>query len=375
MKIKVTCSLEEISFTEEDIEKYLKYVNEHVIEIEEILSRCHQCGQDLNKIKLPIGPEKKVVCTSDREHFMVEFIGLVECGVLINTSMPVTMVKTNLMPKFDNLYIGEIILLKWLHNKNISKVPPAYFSNWYSLERKKSISKLEERKYVRIATKREGVESLKISQVKEILKYFNIKVSGNKNELVSRLRESITEELYGTFVEDSYYITNVGKNILDKYEVFIWSHKMMSTAGFEHSLTPINVAKFYSKNHTKERIGILVMREAIQRYMKNTNYYHVITNSIILTSIYVEEDNLSKALDSIIIALLFSLSCVNKSGNTYIFDSRLGMRSRIKQDIANIQSQLNISDDEIKQRAISVYNSHSQNLSKYTLCPDIKIIS
>ena len=52
-------------FTTEEIEKYLKYTDENVIPVEEVLGQCFICGENLNEVELPEGAEKKVVCLKD----------------------------------------------------------------------------------------------------------------------------------------------------------------------------------------------------------------------------------------------------------------------------------------------------------------------
>lgn len=69
-------------FSEKDIEKYMNFVSENVLELDEIRGRCFQCGELLSDLQLPEGPEKKVVCLRNREDFVEEFEGLVEFGEL-----------------------------------------------------------------------------------------------------------------------------------------------------------------------------------------------------------------------------------------------------------------------------------------------------
>lgn len=67
-------------FTEEDIEKWIDYTDKNVLPKEEFLGRCHQCGELLENLELPEGPEKKIVCLNNREHFVLDFEELEEWG-------------------------------------------------------------------------------------------------------------------------------------------------------------------------------------------------------------------------------------------------------------------------------------------------------
>ncbi|WP_249872605.1 hypothetical protein [Oceanobacillus saliphilus] len=68
------------SFSEADIEKYLKYTDENVIPLEEVLGNCFTCGSLLSEVELPEGPEKKVVCLKDRDYFVEGYEELQELG-------------------------------------------------------------------------------------------------------------------------------------------------------------------------------------------------------------------------------------------------------------------------------------------------------
>ncbi|KAA1042495.1 hypothetical protein ERX35_001025 [Macrococcus equipercicus] len=69
-------------FTKNEIEKWINYTDENVLEKEEFLGRCYVCGRFLKNTELPIGPERKVVCSNDREFFEIEYKELEESGDL-----------------------------------------------------------------------------------------------------------------------------------------------------------------------------------------------------------------------------------------------------------------------------------------------------
>ncbi|MGC7597695.1 hypothetical protein ACP2X0_10920 [Staphylococcus epidermidis] len=58
------------NFSEKEIEKYIQFVDENMIDISEIQGQCHMCGKTLKDLKLPKGPEKKVVCLNDLNIFI-----------------------------------------------------------------------------------------------------------------------------------------------------------------------------------------------------------------------------------------------------------------------------------------------------------------
>lgn len=69
-------------FSETDIEKYLEYTDENILSREELLGQCFICGQKINEVELPEGPEKQVVCLKDRDYFVKTVEELIEMGEL-----------------------------------------------------------------------------------------------------------------------------------------------------------------------------------------------------------------------------------------------------------------------------------------------------
>jgi len=69
-------------FTEKNIKNYMEYVNKNIIELNEVIGNCFQCGEKLSVLELPKGPEKEVVCLKDREYFVEEYEMLIEEGEL-----------------------------------------------------------------------------------------------------------------------------------------------------------------------------------------------------------------------------------------------------------------------------------------------------
>lgn len=69
-------------FTEKNIKDYMKYVDKNVIELDEVLGRCFQCGEFLDEVELPEGPESKVVCLDNREDFVRDYEELIEMDEL-----------------------------------------------------------------------------------------------------------------------------------------------------------------------------------------------------------------------------------------------------------------------------------------------------
>lgn len=60
-------------FTKDEVEEYLEYFNENVIPLQEVLGKCFICGVSFDRVKLPEGLEKQVVCLKDRNQLIELF--------------------------------------------------------------------------------------------------------------------------------------------------------------------------------------------------------------------------------------------------------------------------------------------------------------
>ena len=68
------------TFSEVEKKKYIKFTDENVIEVDEVMGQCFICGELLSEVENPQGPEKIVVCLKDRNFFVEHFEELVELG-------------------------------------------------------------------------------------------------------------------------------------------------------------------------------------------------------------------------------------------------------------------------------------------------------
>lgn len=70
-------------FSEKEIKKYYQHIVELVGGEEELDGRCAICGEKLDNVELPSGPERKVTCLKDRDYFEESFDEAVEFGEIV----------------------------------------------------------------------------------------------------------------------------------------------------------------------------------------------------------------------------------------------------------------------------------------------------
>lgn len=101
----------------------------------------------------------------------------------------------------NGLLPGEIILLDWINGKKKTEAFPGYFDYQYGIDARASLKKLMEHGYLEYATPEDSLVSLKVPELKEILKTKDLKVSGKKAELIERIKEHFSPDEISEYVK------------------------------------------------------------------------------------------------------------------------------------------------------------------------------
>lgn len=154
----------------------------------------------------------------------------------------------------NNLLPGEIVLLDWLSGKSDDGDYPKYFSYNYGIDPHRSTEKLIKQGYLEYASALESISTLKVSELKEILRDNDLKLSGNKSLLVDRIKNNFSEEMIKKYINNlSLKTTEKGENTFKEFYYIVPAHKNGSKDGvynvasaihfvnnFKGSFTPLN---------------------------------------------------------------------------------------------------------------------------------------
>lgn len=122
-------------------------------------------------------------------------------------------VKSKYVPSFKIAYV--------LFLENFKKNPNKKFSDKTAKKYETTPNKLKkqalEDEFIELAPAINEAKSFKVTELKEILKQHNLKVSGKKDELIERLDENLSEdELKKYFKSKNYQISDKGLEFIDK---------------------------------------------------------------------------------------------------------------------------------------------------------------
>lgn len=360
-------------FTVEEINAYLEYFEGNVIPLQEVLGRCFICGEPLDKVELPNGVEKKIVCLKDLDYFIESFEEFVHENNEVNYE-PEYLKEDDycLMP-------GEVILLNWCHGKNTENKIPSYFNERYAVvDVLESIEKLLDKKYLAFGDYHEQLNSLTVSKLSEILKNYKIKSHGRKKELVRRILDN---EIYVLNIPNVYMLTNEGKQITEYNNHIISAHK--------DKYFPVYMAVRYREEfpyptrYEDLKLGVLDIK--IEEYIENNMIFQLI-ECFKVKGKHLEDYNkdyeqaLVYALFPVLVSLyditriihfgvnrisyndidrLITSGSIEKDQFDYLFDQALILCDLVGYDLDLIDS------DEMKYFRELIYNIDYINTQKY----------
>ncbi|WP_176140648.1 SAP domain-containing protein [Halobacillus salinus] len=198
----------------------------------------------------------------------------------------------------NDLLLGEVLLIDWISGKTKNVKYPKYFERTYGIDPSKSLKKLVKQKYVAEATTVESLSSLKLPELKEALKAKQLKVSGKKADLISRINENFTEEEIGSLVEKriAMKVTSKGEETLNEYYYIVPAHKHDSKDGVYNVANAMRHIKQFDYRPKNGDISWGLFQQAYIEHAREFNY-GLMTNDVRNMATQLErEKNYKRAL-------------------------------------------------------------------------------
>ena len=138
--------------------------------------------------------------------------------------------KKTTFPSKNGLYVAEILLLEYCDKGTYPKPVNGYPSFWwfeYGIRDIGHVLKsLEERGFLTWASKMDLLKCLKVPELKEIAKSFNIKINQKKDDLIKDIKNNVSEtQLPEKYFSNKYKLTKLGKEELTENEYVPYMHK------------------------------------------------------------------------------------------------------------------------------------------------------
>lgn len=123
----------------------------------------------------------------------------------------------------QNEEIEMAFLVDFVNEKTTNFKPPYYLLSVCNGHINELLKKTCKKGYIRFSTPQEGLNALRIPELKSLLKENELPVSGKKDMLIKRIIASLPEETYRSLVPDLYIATESGKALAASNYVFIHS--------------------------------------------------------------------------------------------------------------------------------------------------------
>lgn len=248
---------------------------------------------------------------------------------------------------------ADIILLHWVDGVAVESVRfPHYFSDRYNINPLKTVDQLIERGFITIAGPADSLNSLKVTQLKDILKDNSQKISGVKKDLIERIRNNIPVQNYRHLVSDTFKISDDAKDIVDRLKLILWVHKE-KTGTFVFS----DIASYIDTDRDIEDISLELYEKKTYELLTNGSVAGATMTSRQCANAYTLKEDYHSALNYYLISLLLQVSGLHNTNNSeYYFVSPTNPYYIRISDIINTQLKLNYSDLAVTEAAKATFD-------------------
>lgn len=147
----------------------------------------------------------------------------------------------------DGLLYGDILMLNWLNGQKTNKKIPGYFVECFQINPIASKQKYKERGLLISGSIESRLQTLRIPELKAILKENNQKISGRK-ELINRILQNVDNGSYINSLPKTFGLSDQAKTLLKKYKLLIWANNN------EHILSPKDYLPFINSPQKNQKL-------------------------------------------------------------------------------------------------------------------------
>lgn len=127
----------------------------------------------------------------------------------------------------SNTHFSNVVFLDWINHTKLLKDSFDHYSKFisYDLDIKNPIKKYKDfikNGYLQKGSLKSVLETYKVADLKEILRENNLKLSGKKTELISRIISEVNIENLRPYLKDNVYeLTQKGLDYINKYNYYV----------------------------------------------------------------------------------------------------------------------------------------------------------
>lgn len=260
------------------------------------------------------------------------------------------------------------IFIHLANGRRTNEIFPQYFQYRYGFNQEKCLNEAFEKKLLRYSNIKENIKFCTITDIKAVLKKYNLSQSGKKDILVERLLENIEEkELKKYFFESRYVLDTDGEKLLEKKSYIPIYDKINSKI---HEMDLKKVEDKIKEGKSIFQACIEILKTQIERDRKNNSWDFLKVLYRHIGLIYKEEGKLNKAFKYILIS--FSLEFTGLSNGTY--SEKCYLYPGLVRELRDLQIKLDYSNEDIEKSIGPLIISLNLPMQRFTNKEIAKII-
>ena len=262
-------------------------------------------------------------------------------------------VQSKYSPEFKFAYV--------LYLDEIRKNPLKKFSSKTARRYETTTNKLKKQAindaYIELASPLIAAKDLKVTELKDILKEHNLKISGKKDELIERLGENLSDdELKKHFKSKNYQISEKGLDFLtnNNYILYIASNKDVSYVLYPVEISKIFEEKEYCESEIHEKL-LAYLKSTLDQKLNQELWVDYKSYSNAIAQVLEDNDDLKEALNIRFKVFLFDLN-----NYSLVLHKPEPSKTKLKQKdmvkVTKLMHRLTLSVDELKEEFNNAYN-------------------
>ena len=291
--------------------------------------------------------------------------------------IPLNVLLKKAVPTKRGLYPHEILMLDYAHTYSTDLKHQHFQGFWYydySVKHPAKVLKsLEERGFIKPGDLQSAIQRLTVTVIKNELKAIGQKVTGKKADLIDRLLKNASlQDLEKKFPVRFFELTESGQQELkeNQYVPYLHRHKYMSIWEMNDRLYHRNPRHF----RYRDLIWQFFNEESIKHFNEgNMGFYR--NTRLNMYEFVFEEKRYEQALNLLCEVIAYDLSGMNNNEFTDVVEkfrlhclledgfpyskSFVTLPPAIKRWLAELQKQLKLSDEDLRNRLLQQFNSIS----------------
>lgn len=180
--------------------------------------------------------------------------------------------KLTMSSKIESIELSpsEILLLEYLDGVSVELKLPGYFMYEYSIDYEYSLERMIGAGYITFADVEYSLKKCSVQELKRLLKDNQLKTTGKKDELVSRICSHIPQKNLAMYEKKYFALTSKGETLLLENSHIKYFHSMKNQ--IQLSIEEANEYKKHHETVSNGEIAFALLNERLKKEQSEKNW-------------------------------------------------------------------------------------------------------